>query len=102
MRTSRSHMISAPSPYEVRACSASAPSWLSPAAGVTPPLPLAAGVVIASPLLCLPPSRALHWLREACPRRRDTATGLGGPYAAFGPTPAASPGNRQSVSLPHP
>src|SRR5215831_13049881 len=31
----------------------------------------------------LPPSRALRWLREACPRRRDTAD------AAFGPAPAA-------------
>src|SRR5437667_385768 len=24
--------------------------------------------------ITLPPSRALRWLREACPRRRDTAT----------------------------
>src|SRR5690348_6565340 len=28
-------------------------------------------------LIGLPPSRALRWLREACPRRRDTATALG-------------------------
>src|SRR5262249_30224575 len=37
----------------------------------------------------LPPSRALRWLREACPRRRDTAD------AAFGPAPAASLDHRQ-------
>src|SRR5215468_905099 len=36
-----------------------------------------------------PPSRALRWLRKACPRRRDTATAPGAPYAAFGPAPAA-------------
>src|SRR5438876_633620 len=34
-------------------------------------------------LISLPPSRALRWLREAGPRRRDTAD------AAFGPAPAA-------------
>ncbi|HEV3067994.1 MAG TPA: imidazole glycerol phosphate synthase subunit HisF [Streptosporangiaceae bacterium] len=47
----------------------------------------------------LPPSRdvvpearrtAARWLREAGPRRRDTATAPGGPYAAFGPAAAAS------------
>src|SRR6266567_3318455 len=38
---------------------------------------------------CLPPSRALRWLREACPRRRDTATAPGAPHAAFGPAAAA-------------
>src|SRR5262249_2259501 len=37
----------------------------------------------------LPPSRALRWLREAGPRRRDTATAPGAPYAAFGPAAAA-------------
>src|SRR5215471_10458991 len=40
-------------------------------------------------LIRLPPSRALRWLREAGPRRRDTTA------AAFGPAPAAS---RVSVS----
>src|SRR5690242_11640420 len=30
-----------------------------------------------------------RWLREAGPRRRDTATAPGAPYAAFGPAPAA-------------
>src|SRR5262249_45789844 len=35
------------------------------------------------------PSRALRWLREAGPRRPDTATAAGAPYAAFGPAPAA-------------
>src|SRR5215831_720182 len=34
-------------------------------------------------LISWPPSRALRWLREACPRRRETAD------AAFGPAPAA-------------
>src|SRR5215831_7858998 len=40
---------------------------LSPAASTVAP----AGR--PSPLISLPPSRALRWLREACPRRRDTA-----------------------------
>src|SRR5690348_13899999 len=40
-----------------------------------------------------PPSRAVGpggppWLRETCPRRRDTATAPGAPYAAFGPAAA--------------
>src|SRR5690242_6714478 len=38
----------------------------------------------APALISWPPSRALRWLREAGPRRRDTAD------AAFGPAPAAS------------
>src|SRR5215469_15449383 len=46
-----------------------------------------------TPLISLPPSRALglgpRWLRAAGPRRRDPATALGAPYAAFGPAPAA-------------
>src|SRR5215470_2019725 len=48
-----------------------------------------------TPLTSLPPSRALglgpRWLRAAGPRRRDTATAPGAPYAAFGPAPAAFP-----------
>src|SRR6516165_7122224 len=47
----------------------------------------------AESITCLPPSRALgrgpRWLREAGPRRRDTATAPGAPHAAFGPAPAA-------------
>src|SRR5689334_1343216 len=42
---------------------------------------------MASPTF-LPPSRALRWLREAGPRRRDTAASLR-VLAAFGPAPAA-------------
>src|SRR5215469_4667414 len=42
---------------------------------------------MASPTF-LPPSRALRWLREAGPRRRDTAAALR-VLAAFGPAPAA-------------
>src|SRR5437660_10172146 len=42
-----------------------------------------AAVTGIAALIPLPPSRALRWLREACPRRRDTAD------AAFGPAPAA-------------
>src|SRR5262249_22813309 len=48
-----------------------------------------AGMTTATSLFNLPPSRALRRLREACPRRRDTATAPGAPYAAFGPAPAA-------------
>src|SRR5215468_7895160 len=49
-------------------------------------------------LISLPSSRALRLVvpearqtagRKACPRRRDTATAPGAPYAAFGPAPAA-------------
>src|SRR5215469_5943904 len=64
---------------------------------------------MAGRLICLPPSRALglgpRWLREAGPRRRDTATAPGAPYAAFGPAPAARrQGLRltEAVSLPAP
>src|SRR5215831_10499898 len=39
-------------------------------------------------LFTWPPSRALRWLREACPRRRDTAASLR-VLAAFGPAAAA-------------
>src|SRR4249920_1411219 len=42
-----------------------------------------AAVTGMAALIPWPPSRALRWLREACPRRRDTAD------AAFGPAPAA-------------
>src|SRR5690349_16255151 len=35
-------------------------------------------------VILLPPSRALRWLRGACPRRRDTAPALR-VVAAFGP-----------------
>src|SRR5215467_8308154 len=47
------------------------------------------GAAVTNALIPLPPSRALRWLREACPRRRDTATAPGAPYAAFGPAAAA-------------
>src|SRR6516225_3173466 len=66
-------------------------------------------------LISLPPSRALRWLREACPRRRDTATAPDGPYAAFGPAAAArhclvdrtfhrpsSPANKSCSTVPGP
>src|SRR5262249_47247138 len=39
-------------------------------------------------LIRLPPSRALRWLREVCPRRRGTAAALR-VLAAFGPAAAA-------------
>src|SRR5262247_521829 len=47
------------------------------------------GAVVTSALAPWPPSRALRWLREACPRRRNTATAPGAPYTAFGPAAAA-------------
>src|SRR6516165_7750776 len=50
-----------------------------PAVRVSP-----AAVAVATALISLPPSRALRWLREASPRRRDAAD------AAFGPAPAGS------------
>src|SRR5215475_846040 len=67
------------------------------ASGAAPPLvpagshggSLPAGGCSAPAPVSLPPSRALRWLREACPRRRDTATAPGAPYAAFGPAAAA-------------
>src|SRR5215472_11499939 len=51
--------------------------------------PRRAAAAVTSPLTCLPPSRALRWLRVAGPRRRDTAAALR-VLAAFGPAPAAS------------
>src|SRR6266568_8075574 len=54
-----------------------------------PPARMTACMPPPSLLICWPPSRALRWLREACPRRRDTATAPGAPYAAFGPAAAA-------------
>src|SRR5215470_15569173 len=45
-------------------------------------------------LICLPPPRALGWLREAGPRHRGTAAVLW-VLVASGPAPAASPGNRR-------
>src|SRR5215469_9917903 len=70
-----------------------------PARPATSPLPMLLASFSAI-LICLPPSRALglgpRWLREAGPRRRDTATARGAPYAAFGPAPAAC---RQGLSL---
>src|SRR5262250_217988 len=47
------------------------------------------GAAVTTALIPLPPSRALRWLRQACPRRRDTATASGAPYAAFDPAAAA-------------
>src|SRR5215813_6601925 len=60
--------------------------------------------VMGPRLLLLPPSRALRWLREAGPRRRDTATAPGTPYAAFDPPSAVSVADlmrtrRGSISL---
>jgi len=51
--------------------------------------PAAAGARTSVTAPSLPPSWALRWLREACPRRRDTATPPGAPHAAFGPAAAA-------------
>src|SRR6516225_12188925 len=48
-----------------------------------------------SSIISWPPSRALRWLREAGPRRRDTATAPGAPYAAFGPAAAARQASRR-------
>src|SRR5260370_1023466 len=57
----------------------SPPTWATPVTGT-------------AVLISWPPSRALRWLREACPRRRDTATAPEAPYAAFGPAAPAERG----------
>src|SRR5215472_14383825 len=49
----------------------------------------ASSFLTGGPVISWPPSRALRWLREACPRRRDTATAPEAPYAAFGPAAGA-------------
>src|SRR5689334_10427673 len=51
-------------------------------------------------LISWPSSRALRWLREACPRRRDTATAPGAPYAAFDPAAAACRGRGLTDGVP--
>src|SRR5215472_6865678 len=43
----------------------------------------------AASLICLPPSRALRWLREAGSSPPGHRNGPDGPYAAFGPAAAA-------------